>query len=77
MVKDLIHLTHIKRFSGDTRVKNPSADAGDARDESLIPELGRSSGEGNGNPFQCSCPDNSMDRGAWWALVHGVAKSGI
>ena len=45
MVKDLIHLTHIKGFSGDTKVKNPSANAGDARDEGLIPGLGRSPGE--------------------------------
>ena len=57
------------------RVKNPSSSAGDARDEGLIPELGRSSGEGNGNPFQCSCLENAMDRGAWWATVHEVAKS--
>jgi len=77
VVKDLIHLTHIKGFSGDTRVKNPSANAGDARDEGLIPESGRSCGEGNSNPFQCSCLENSMGRGAWWALVHGVAKSQI
>ena len=40
-----------------------------------IPVSGRSSGEGNGNPFQYSCLENSMDRGAWWATVHGVAKS--
>jgi len=36
---------------------------------------GRSPGEGNGSPFQYSCPENSMDRGAWWAIVHGVARS--
>ena len=40
-----------------------------------IPGLGRSSGEGNGNPFQHSCLENPMDRGSWWATVHGVAKS--
>ena len=39
-----------------------------------IPELGRSPGEGNGNPLQCSCLENPMDRGAWQATVHGVAK---
>ena len=38
-------------------------------------ESGRSPGEGNGNPLQYSCLENSMDRGAWWATVHGVAKS--
>jgi len=41
----------------------------------LIPGLGRSPGEGNGNPFLYSCLENSMDKGAWWATVHGVAKS--
>ena len=40
-----------------------------------IPGLGRSSGEGNGNPLQYSCLENPMDRGVWWATVHGVAKS--
>ena len=41
----------------------------------LIPESGRSSGEGNGNPFHYSCLENSMDGGDWEAIVHGVAKS--
>ena len=40
----------------------------------LIPELGRSLEEGNGNPFQYSCLGNPMDRGTWWAIVHGVTK---
>ena len=40
----------------------------------LIPGLGRSPGEGNGDPVQYSCLENPMDRGAWWATVHGVAK---
>ena len=52
-------------------VKNPSANAGDAV---LIPESGRSPGEGNGNPFQYSCLRNPTDRGAWRATVHGVAE---
>ena len=55
-------------------VKNPPANAGDARDLGLIPGLGRSSGEGNGNPLQYSCLENSMDRGALWAIVHEVGK---
>ena len=55
-------------------VKNPPANTGDARDVGLIPGSGRSSGEGNGNPFQDSCLENSMDRGAWQATVHGVAE---
>ena len=46
-----------------------------ARDLSLIPGLGRSPEKGNGHPLQHSCLKNSMDRGAWWATVHGVSKS--
>ena len=46
-----------------------------AEDPSSIPGLGRSPGEGSGNPLQCSCLGNPMDRGAWWATVHGIAKS--
>ena len=44
-------------------------------DPGSIPGFGRSSGEGNGNPLQYSCLENPMDGGAWWATVHGVAKS--
>ena len=43
----------------------------------LIPGLGRAPGEGNGNPVQYSCLENSMDRGAWWATGHRVAKNQI
>ena len=53
-------------------VKNLPANAGDL---GSIPGLGRAPGEGNGNPLQYSCLENPMDRGAWWATVHGVAKS--
>ena len=56
-------------------VKNPPANAG-MRDSSSIPGSGRSPGVGNGSPLQCSFLENSMDRGAWWTTVHGVAKSG-
>ena len=56
-------------------VKNLSANAGDARSASLIPGLGRSPGERNGNPLQDSCLENPVDRGAWWATVPGAAKS--
>ena len=44
-------------------------------DMGLIPSLGRSPGEENGNPLQDSCLENPMNRGVWWAIVHGVAKS--
>ena len=56
-------------------VKNLSANAGDVRDMGSIPELGRSPGGGHGNPLLYFCLGNHKDRGAWWATVHGVAKS--
>ena len=56
-------------------VKNPPANVGDIRDVGLIPGLGRSPGEGNGNPLQYSCLENPKDRGAWMAIVHRVTKS--
>ena len=56
-------------------VKNPPATSGDIRDMGSIPESGRSPGERNGNPIQYSCLEYPTDRGAWWATVHGVAKS--
>ena len=56
-------------------VKNPPVNAGDTRDAGSIPGLQRSPGEGNGNPLQYSCLENSMDKGTWWAIVHGVTKS--
>ena len=58
-------------------VKNLPANAGDTRDMGSIPGPGRSAGGGNGNLIQYSCLENSMDRGAWRATVHGVAKSWI
>ena len=51
------------------------ASAYNAGDPGSIPGWGRSLGEGNGNLLQYSCLENPMDRGAWWAAVHGVAKS--
>ena len=56
-------------------VKNPPANAGDIRDTGSIPGLGRSPRGGHDNPLQHSCLENPMDRGAWWATVHGVTKS--
>ena len=59
-------------FPGGSDVKESAHKAGDP---GLIPGSGTSPGEGNGNPLQYSCLENSMDRGAWWAIVHGITKS--
>ena len=57
-------------------VKSPPENSGDIRDTGLIPGLGRPPGEGHDNPLQHSCLENSMHRGAWWAMVHRAAQSG-
>jgi len=62
-------------FPGGSVVNYPPANAGDMGDAGSIPGSGRSAGEGNGSPLQYSCLENSMDRGAWGATVHGVAGS--
>ena len=59
-------------FSGGSEVKASACNVGDL---GSIPGSGKSTGEGNGNPLQYSCLENPMDGGAWWALVHEVAKS--
>ena len=56
-------------------VKNLPANAGDRGEVGSVSELGRSPVEGHGNPLQYYCLENPMDRGAWWATVHGVAES--
>ena len=56
-------------------VKNPTDNAANVREVGSIPLWGRSPREGNGNPLQYSCLENSLDRGLWRATVHGVAKS--
>jgi len=67
---------HPKWLSGlKKKKKNLSANAGDARDGCWIPMLGRSPGEGNGNPLQYSCLENLKDRRAWQGTVNGVTKS--
>ena len=63
-------MTRMVGFGSDGK-----ASACNAGDLGLIPRLERSPGEGDGNPLQCSCLENPMDRGALWATVHGVAKS--
>ena len=67
--------SHCTGFPGGAVVKNQPALAGEARDLGLIPWSGRSPEEGNGNQLQCSCLENSMDRGAWRATVLGVTQS--
>ena len=73
-MKELFPLKSQEGFPGGSKVKASACNAGDL---GLIPELGRSPGEGNGSPLQYSCLENPMDGGAWWATVHGVAKSQI
>ena len=63
----------IKGFPGGSDGKESACNSGDP---GLIPRLGRSPREGNGNPLQYSCLENSMDKGAWWTTVDEVAKSG-
>ena len=63
-------------FPGGAVLKNPPAKAGDTRDAGSVPGLRRSPGEGNGDPLQCSCLGNPMDRGAWRATVHRVQRVG-
>ena len=60
---------------GGAMVKNPPANAGDTGDAGSIPRSGRSSGEGRSNPFQYSCLDNPMGRGAYQATIHGITKN--
>ena len=75
-VDSIVHICKVLKIvlccPGGSAVKNPPASA---RDEGSVPGLGRSLGEGNGSPLQYSCLGNPMDRGAWQATVHGVAKS--
>ena len=58
-------------FPGGSMVKNPPANAGDP---SSVPGSGRSPGKGNANPLEYSCQENPMNREAWWATVHRVAR---
>ena len=66
-----VNLKVVRGFPGGSEVKASACNVGDL---GSIPGLGRSPGEGNGNPLQSSCLENPMDGGAWWATVHGVAK---
>ena len=69
------YLRVVLGFPGGSEVNNLPASAGDAGDMGSIPESGRSPGGGNGNSLQYSCQENTMDRGAWRAIVCGVTNS--
>ena len=69
------HLLHLCKPQEALVIKNLPAIAEDIRGWGSIPRLGRSPGGGNGTPLQYSCLEKPMDRGAWWAAVHGVRKS--
>ena len=66
---------HTFGIPGDSVVQSLPANAGDTGDAGLVAGSGGAPGEGNGNPLQYSCLENSTERGDWWATVHGVAKS--
>ena len=65
----------LRGFPGGSCGKETTCSVGEPRDMGLIPELGRFHGEGHGKPLQYSCLENPMDRGSWWATVHGVLQS--
>ena len=67
--------TVARGFLDGSDSKKPTCNTGETGDAGLIPGLGRSPGEGHGNPPQYSCLENSMDRGAWRAMIQRVAKS--
>ena len=71
---DDVYFDHLG-FPDSSEGKECACNAEDTGNVGLIPELGRSPGEGNGNPLWCSCLENPMDRGAWWATVQRGAKS--
>ena len=76
MVPDLKQVSmRLRASQGAPVVKNLPANAGDAGDGGSVSGLGRTPGGGNGNPLQYPCLENPMDRGAWWATVHGAAES--
>ena len=78
IVKEKFYLSQNLLFwgvGGLPGISDGKESACNAGDLDLIPGLGKSPGEGNGYPLQYSCLENSMDRGAWWATVHGITKN--
>ena len=73
-LSDLIYILEKMGFPGGSAGKKSACNAGDS---GSVPGLGRSPGEGTGDPLQYPCLENSMDRGAWQAIVHGITKSRI
>ena len=74
--RNISHICNIKHLVTQAK-KNLPANAGDTGDAGSVPGLGRYPGEGNGNPLQYSCLENSMDRGTWWATVNGLQRVGM
>ena len=74
-----VSFTWVHASQGTSQValegKNLPVSAGDVRELGSVSGSGRSSGGGNGSPLECSCLENPMDRGAWWAAVHGITNS--
>ena len=74
--KPIVMKGTLQEFAIALVVKNLSASVGDPKDMSSIPGLGSFPGVGNGTPLQCSCLENSISRGAWWATVHRAQRFG-
>ena len=72
-ITELYQIILVVTFPNGSVGKNPLANAGDVRDKGSIPGSGRPPREGNGNPREYSCLENSMDKRVWWATVHGFA----
>ena len=69
-----LDVCYFEIFYDQKKKKESTCNAGDTGDLCSIPGSGISSGEGNDNPLQCSCLENPMGRGSWWATVHGVTQ---
>ena len=76
LIFNLIHeVCHLGGFPGGTSSKEPTCQCRREKRRGFNPWVRKSPGQGHGNPLQYSCLENPMDRGAWWATVHGVTKS--
>ena len=75
IISSTMDLEQAQDSTGGSVEKESACNAGDVEDKVSIPGLGRSPGEGHGNPLQYPCLENPMDRRLWWASVHRLAKS--